>query len=65
MPKWVAPVLEKDIVCSYGKSIRSSLENRISVANLCEHFKYCAGTSSLYYIYYPDEDLVVTGTSVA
>lgn len=26
---------------------------------------YCAGTSSLYYIYYPDEDLVVTGTSVA
>ena len=25
---------------------------------------YCAGTSSLYYIYYPDEDLVVTGTSV-
>lgn len=26
---------------------------------------YCAGTSSLYYIYYPDEDLVVTGASVA
>lgn len=26
---------------------------------------YCAGTSSLYYIYYPDEDLVVSGTSVA
>ena len=26
---------------------------------------YCAGTSSLYYIYYPDEDLVVTGTAVA
>ena len=25
---------------------------------------YCAGTSSLYYIYYPDENLVVTGTSV-
>ena len=26
---------------------------------------YCAGTSSLYYIYYPNENLVVTGTSVA
>lgn len=26
---------------------------------------YCAGTSSLYYIYYPDEDLVVTGASIA
>ena len=26
---------------------------------------YCAGTSSLYYIYYPDEDLVVTGTTIA
>ena len=25
---------------------------------------YCAGTSSLYYIYYPDEDLVVSGTTV-
>jgi len=26
---------------------------------------YCAGTSSLYYIYYPDENLVVSGTAVA
>lgn len=26
---------------------------------------YCAGTSSLYYIYYPDEELVVTGTAIA
>lgn len=26
---------------------------------------YCAGTSSLYYIYYPNEDLVVTGASIA
>ena len=25
---------------------------------------YCAGTSALYYIYYPDEDLVVSGTSI-
>ena len=25
---------------------------------------YCAGTSSLYYIYYPDEELVVTGTTI-
>ena len=26
---------------------------------------YCAGTSALYYIYYPDEELVVTGTTIA
>ena len=26
---------------------------------------YCAGTQSLYYIYYPEEDLVVSGVSVA
>ena len=26
---------------------------------------YCAGTSSLYYIFYPDENLVVSGTSIA
>lgn len=25
---------------------------------------YCAGTSSLYYIYYPDEDLVVEGAAI-
>ena len=26
---------------------------------------YCAGTASLYYIYFPDESLVISGTSVA